>query len=131
MKKRKARYIAPSEEFGGFGWLGEADPTPEQMELVYFLARWAHGTHHFNGNVNQCGKGVTLTRSETDMSTFDGDKLTWLVLLAHKYHVRVEIEAAAPRYIRIHCHQRRQDGDRIWERHPGLDGLIERAEALK
>ena len=128
MRKPKPRYIR--EEFGGFNWLGSSDPTPVQIELIHFLARWRFGTHHFGGNVNECGRGVTLTCSHYDLSTYDADRLTWLVLLAHKYHVRVELGAAAPGYMRVHCHQRKLDGDRVFDRHPDLTELIERASKM-
>lgn len=130
MKRRKARYILA--EFGGFNWLPEKEPTSTQLELVKILSIWRKGSHHLGGNIDECGDGITLTTWVTP-STYDGDELTWLVLLAHKFHVRVEIESASFKYIRVHCHQRhpQQDYDRMWARHPSLNDLIKCAEKLK
>lgn len=130
--RRKSRCIRA--EFGGFDWIPEVDPTLMQVKLIEFLSRVTRGTHHFHGKVDACGNGVKLTRPNSyELATYDADILTRLVLLAHESHVRVKITGAAPGYLCIYAHQRspKFEGDCVWERHPGLDELIEMAETLK
>lgn len=58
-----------------------------------------------------------------EMSTFDYDHLTRLVFLAHDYAIRVEIQAAAPRYLRLIFSQRTREGD-IYRRHPTIEDAL-------
>lgn len=130
--RRKSRYICA--QFGGFEWIPDSEPSEVQLKLIEFLSWVTRGTHRFNGKVDSCGNGVNLTRpNSSEFATYDADMLTRLVLLAHESHVRVEITGAAFGYIRIHAHQRspKAEGDHVWDRHPGLDELIERATKLK
>lgn len=131
MSKHTSRHI--SAEFGGFDWTASEDPTPIQLGLVDFLSRWTRGTHHFDGKVHPWGRGVALVRYCPGWSTYDAAELTSLVLLAHRFFVRVEIEPASFKYLRVICHQRKEatDGDKQWARHPSLDGLIEWAQKMK
>lgn len=133
MSKSKSTYIFPSEDFGGFEWLGESDPTPTQLRLVHFLAIVRKGTHHFRGKVNARGRGIVLTcPSDANLATYDSDDLTSLVLWAHAWNIRVEIHGIAPGYVRIYCTQRhpKVDGDFVFDRHPGLVDLIDKAQSL-
>jgi hypothetical protein len=59
------------------------------------------------------------------MSTFDFDDLTRLVVMAHDRHIRVEIEGAAPHYLRLIFYKRERDGD-TYHRHPTMEESIER-----
>jgi hypothetical protein len=57
------------------------------------------------------------------LSTFDSDRLTHLVLLAHDYCVRVEISAAAPQYLRLGFSPRMRKGE-VHQRHPNIESAI-------
>lgn len=129
--KIKARYI--KTEHGGIGWKGDKDPSEEQLWLVGILSEWTCGTHHFQGNVSECGRGISLVTSKYGLSTFDFDRLTWLVLVAHKYFVRAEVTGKAPGYVEIMLHKRKpkEEDDRFWEHHPSLDDLCTRAQKMK
>lgn len=131
MSKPKPRWI--SADFGGFTWVGAQDPTPVQLGLADFLARWTRGTHHFNGKVSEWGRGIALVRPCAGWSTYDASDLTALVLLAHRFFVRVEIEPVSFKYLRVICHQRQPkgEGDNMWERHPSLEELIQWATTMK
>jgi hypothetical protein len=132
MKKPKARYI--KTEFGGIGWKHEQDPTEEQLWLIGILAEWTRGTHHFQGNVSKCGRGIMLTTFRDGISTVDYDRLTHLVLLAHKYSVRIEIEPKGF-CLGIALHKRipftmegpSTSGVSLWDGHPTLLQLANRA----
>lgn len=130
--KIKARYI--KAEFGGFGWKGDKDPSEEQLWLVEILAEWTRGTHHFQGNVSECGRGILLITGLYGIATFDCDRLTHLVLLAHKHLVRVEIEPKGF-YLGIALHKRlpKKNGEltSLWDHHPSLDDLCARAQEMK
>ncbi len=58
------------------------------------------------------------------LATFDGDQLTQLVLMAHLLSVRVSIEPASPRHLRLVFAHRTREGD-LYFRHPGLSEAIE------
>ncbi len=58
------------------------------------------------------------------MSTYDFSRLTHLVLLAHRYCVRVEISGSAPGYLRILFSDRKREGA-IYSRHPTIEQAIE------
>ncbi len=83
--------------------------------------------------VHPFGGGICINYSG-DLSTFDFDALTSLVLLAHKYAVRIEIASSGPRLVRIIAH-RRAHGNRkemrVYQYHPGLNDLIGRASSMK
>ena len=95
-----------------------------------------------------------------ELSTYDFDRLTALVIAAHRHHVRVSVAPWLPHldelrarrvaeslsaewdqdvswdemtvaYIEIvlHARQAPTPGDHGWERHPGLDALIDRCDA--
>jgi hypothetical protein len=128
--KLKPRYI--KAEFGGFGWKDQSDPTGEQLRLVEVLAEWTCGTHHFQGSVSPDGRGIMLVTSRSGLSTFDCDRLTSLVLLAHKHLVRVEIEPKGF-YLGISLHTRLPEGQgrRSFDTHPSLSDLRKRCLKLE
>lgn len=61
-----------------------------------------------------------------DLATFDGDRLTRIVILAHDLCVRVEIVAAGPRGLRLLFHRREPVAVRLAQRHPRLEDAIVR-----
>lgn len=75
-------------------------------------------------------------RARSGFSTFDDDGLTRMVIAAHKLHCRLEIwPAQAFGCVDLIVHRRRspEDGDSLWQSHPGLEDLTNRcdAEAIK
>lgn len=96
------------------------------------LIVWAKGAHHLpRSGIHQCSQGVSIN-AYGDLSTFDNDSLTRLVLLAHRESVRVEIASSGPRLVKIMCHKRVSDRSQdSYSRHPDLDELIEKATKMK
>ena len=92
----------------------------DQQFCINALAEWACGHHHLP-KVHEFGVGICINYSG-DLSTFDFDRLTRLVLIAHKHYIRIEIASSGPRLVRIIAHRRKRDGN-IYNRHPGLDEL--------
>jgi len=65
-------------------------------------------------------------------ATYDWNRLTRLVLPAHRDAVRIEIASSGPRLVKIIAHKREapKDGDSIWMRHPTLSDLIKEIEEM-
>lgn len=101
--------------------------TEDQKYCIEVLALWTHGHHHLPV-VHPFGDGVYINGSG-DLSTFDFDKLTYLVLLAHRYAVRIEIAPSGPGLVRVIAHRRGPDQSLpISRRHPGLSQLRDQVD---
>lgn len=88
------------------------------------LAEWVGGKHHLP-KVHEFGTGICINHYG-DLSTYDWNRLTRLVLLAHRDFVRIEIASSGPRMVKIIAHRRKpkEDKDSQWQRHPSLGDLI-------
>ncbi len=62
-----------------------------------------------------------------DLSTFDFDELTRLVIAAHHFCVRASIQHSGPRTIKIVLHPRKGRTGAMFERHPTLVEAIEQS----
>jgi len=102
--------------------------TPDQQYCIDGLAQVFGGHHHLTG-VKEFGDGVCISHYG-DLSTYDFNHLTQLVLMAHARFIRVEVMQGGPRSVKIAAWKRqpRQDGDRQHQRHPGIEELIEEAK---
>jgi hypothetical protein len=58
-----------------------------------------------------------------ELATFDGDRLTNLVILAHDYHIRVAVSGASNKYLRLTFHNRQRKGG-FTERHPEIEEAV-------
>ena len=105
--------------------------TEDQKFCADMLAEWAGGYHHLP-KVHKSSQGVEINHYG-DLSTFDFNKLTRLVLLAHRDFVRIEITNSGPRQVKIMAHLRRpkQKGDCMWSYHPSLADLIAQAKEME
>lgn len=66
--------------------------------------------------------GMSLTWNR-ELSTWDFEKLTLLVFLCHEARIRCELEAVAPRTMRMSFWQRKATGD-VSVRHPNLTEAV-------
>lgn len=102
--------------------------TPDQLICLDMLCDWARGEHHLPNRIYADGQGVKINWYG-DLSSYDFDCLTRLVILAHQYAIRVEIGSSGPRMVSIRAHRRYHRGPteerKICEHHPSLDDLIE------
>lgn len=117
-------------------WIGystKAEPSLAVMRCVGLLATWLGGTHHITDHISVrripekswTNKWQFIVCFHRDVSTFDFDLLTRLVFLAHDLLIRVELSAAAPRYLRITMSPRLFREGNFNDRHPTIE------EALK
>jgi hypothetical protein len=97
-----------------------------QEEAEEFFNDFFGGAHH-TPPIKRYGLGYCVNTT-TDLATYDGDNLTNLVLMAHKYLYRVSISAASSSYVKIIITKRKPEG-RLCERHPDLEKLISMIEA--
>ena len=120
------RYIEdarkPMEYHGNGQW------TDDQLLASYALASVAGGYHRLH-KIKECGRGVE-TNLYGGLSTWDVDKLTRLVLVAHCMGVRIEICSSGPGLLKLQAHARYTNDDskcglEFFERHPSLDYLAE------
>jgi len=96
------------------------NPTEDQEYCRKALSRWIGGDHHLP-KVYEWGMGICIS-VHGDLSTFDWDRLTYLVLIAHRYRIRIEIGSSGPRTVRVIAHRRKAEGSQS-VRHPGLSDL--------
>lgn len=84
------------------------------------------GRHHVK--IKEENKLYIRLVSYRDLSTYDHDRLTALVIAAHTYGVRVEIVPCNMQYVSIYLHARdTREGSSQWSRHPTALDLAERA----
>lgn len=92
-------------------------------QATAFFAELFCGEHRIpRGGVQPFGLGWCVN-TWVDLSTFDQDKLTRLVFLAHDRCVRAEITHSGPRMVRICIWQRIREGG-ITDRHPTLEQAV-------
>jgi hypothetical protein len=88
---------------------------------------WLKGIYHAQADVLRAdwsGDYVILTLGRWhNLSTYDFDGLTRLVVGAHDAAIRVQIEPCNPRYLRVSFHPRKRHG-RGPESHPTLEGRM-------
>lgn len=79
------------------------------------------------GNPDSAWSGMWVPWRDGRMSTFDGNQLTKLVLLAHEARIRIEIQARANGHFVLSFFPRSHDGG-CTGRHPNID---EAADAFR
>ena len=103
------------------------DFNEDQAACFQLLSDWRGGDHHCPRRVETAGpRGITCCIFG-GIATYDFAQLTALVVLAHDRCIRVEINGAAPNYLRLLIHRRYgRTGDSAWERHPTLEEHVQR-----
>lgn len=94
-------------------------------EAEDFMGDLFLGRHHIPSEVKPWGTGWQVN-SFCDMSTYDFDRMTRLVFLAHDRCVRAEISWSGPRRIRIIIHKRDPEGTSMTTRHPTIEQALAR-----
>lgn len=102
--------------------------TPFQRQAVGLICDAMRcGPYDFSGTFRRAnwwyGLGVAFTIPRP-LATFDVDGLTRLVIGAHDLAIRVEIEAVAPRYMRVCMWPRHYRSGEMHKRHPTIETAI-------
>jgi hypothetical protein len=92
-----------------------SNPTPDQQRCLELLIDLCGGKHHL-ATAYEWGSGIKM-RART-LSTFDQNKLSELVFLAHDRAIRAQVSDGW-----IILHSRQREGS-ISQRHPTLEEAI-------
>lgn len=119
-----------TQNHGGSAWLRRGQITnlsPLGEAVADLLGDLLGGLYHLDGaaSVDWSNPSYIEVRWPSDLSTFDSNTLTRLVLLAHDRAIRVDISPRSNRYLTMLFHQRRHGADLgIWERHPTAEDAL-------
>ncbi len=87
------------------------------------------GLHNTNSNIlkktNWADPYCISITTVHSLSTYDDNRLTVLVLLAHDMCVRIEITSCNFNYIKIMFHQRTRTGN-FMSRHPSIEDVLKK-----
>ena len=92
-----------------------------------FFSEFFMGLHHVPGGIkriHEWGKGYSINYNPQNLSTFDFDGLTRLVLMSHRDCIRSEISGSGPRMIRLSIWKRTEREGRFFEKHPTIETAI-------
>lgn len=95
-----------------------------EEEATTFFAALYRGEHHFPSQLTPYGEGWSMSHFGS-LATFDTDDLTRLVLLAHDYCFRAQVEQGGPNRLRIAIWKREREGC-MFERHPTIEQALEK-----
>lgn len=124
-----------SEKYSGSEWLESAykhmpekTMSPFGKEVADILGQAFKGIYHISRDALRADFSedgyVSLTISAfRDWSTYDGELLTVLVVLCHEACIRMQIEPAGPRYLRLRFHKRQRTGG-LMERMPTIEDHV-------
>lgn len=101
--------------------LARGQMSEDQAECYRLLCDVFGGEHHVE-QIKEWGYGI-MCPHYGDLSTFDFDVLTRLVVLAHDRCVRVGVIPYRPRELAITLHKRTRDGG-VSRRHPTLEQAV-------
>lgn len=84
------------------------------------------GWHHLPNwkTIRPYGSGVAVNHYGGYWATFDFDRLTRLVFLAHDRCIRAEFEGSGPGLIRLVLHKRHSRDGRMSEKHPTIEQAL-------
>lgn len=126
------------EAYAGAGWVIDAfrvpDISPLGRKVADILGAVWRGIYHLD---EKAIRRVEWTNSEFmsvrvpgSLATWDFNRLTELVILAHDSCTRLEVRSDAPRCLRLVFHARAGREGRMSERHPGMEDAIKSAREL-
>ncbi len=100
--------------------------TEDQNECYEFLCDLFLGEHHLSGKLHRWGTGIKLNTTQVHrFHTFDFDRLTRAVVMAHDRCIRFGIEPSGPRMLALVCWKRHTREGQMHERHPTIETAIE------
>jgi hypothetical protein len=119
--------------YSGSDWIKSSMRYPKEMsplgiKVADLLGELFYGIYHLDLKrlwaVDWSNNSyIEISIGWHSFSTVDYDELTRLVFLAHHMAVRIQIDAATHKYLRLMFHQRCRFGDYA-HRHPTLDEAV-------
>lgn len=99
----------------------------DQWECYEMIADIFLGFHHISGKLHEWGNGIKLnTTSVNCFASFDFDRLTRAVIMAHERCIRLEICPSGPGMLGIILYKRHSRNGSIYERHPTIEEAVQR-----
>ena len=98
--------------------------TDDQFECFVMACDLYGGEHHLPGRVKPLGKGIEINARYGDLATFDFDKLTRAVFMAHDRCIRFGIEPSGPGMLKLCLFRRHKRDGAMWERHPSIETAL-------
>ena len=96
----------------------------DQWECIHLVADLVGGFHHLEGKIKDFGLTGVRTSLYSDVSTFDSDRLTRLVFLAHDRCIRASVVSSGPRRIGIELFKRHAREGSTSKRHPTIEQAL-------
>ena len=93
------------------------------IHRIYNLVGYLTGREHGDKFKFVPGGGIEV-RMRGSISTFDCDRLTRLVLTAHRECCRVELSASSNSTFRIYVTPREPEGTSVFDRHPTVESVL-------
>lgn len=93
-------------------------------EAIIFFSEFYRGEHHIPGKITEFGHGWQVKHDRGDIATFDYNKLTTLVLMAHDKCIRVSIMPYNFNTLKICIWKRNRNGG-FSNRHPTIQQAID------
>ena len=101
------------------------DMTDHQRACWQLICDLMGGDWHVTGKVRAAGRhGLSWNARHLSLATFDYDRLTHLVVLAHDRCIRAEIGPSGPGMLNLTLHQRPGRTGEMTRRHPTLEDAI-------
>ena len=123
--------VSDQYHYAGADWIQEATNKPLSefgAKCADFLGWWQRGIYHIHNDAVRADWSIERYISLTvhcwgGWSTFDNDTLTRLVIGAHDFCIRLEIDAVGPHTMRLTMHPREREGG-LSKRHVTIEDAI-------
>ena len=104
----------------------------DQWECYEMLGDLFLGFHHVTGRLHEWGTGIKLNTTSVDaFATFDFDRLTRTVVMAHDRMIRVEICPSGPGMLSLVLFKRHTREGPMHQRHPTIEEAISAIRGAK
>jgi hypothetical protein len=120
-----------NRQYAGSDWIESSfkvELSPLGAKVANFLGDVFLGIYHLNTTslrkVKWNNPDYIEVTIDQYLSTFDGNNLTKIVVLAHHQLLRVSIQGLGPRYLRLAFHQRTSRDGHLYKRCPHLSDHV-------
>ena len=103
--------------------LTEVQHLPLGAKVEWFVNRVFGGVHHCYKVEDKGIYFLVIPNNNHSFATFDGDKLTKIVMMAHRLCLRAEVTNHGMRGLKILLHNRKRE-DVLCRRHPDVEDMV-------